>query len=146
MPPLNFDTAKAIVEEVHRAWSAGDIDAVLRTYSDNIWFQRNAIDADSPPLVICGREAMGSFLRAIDAKATGMAVLKNFEFHAGIGRTRVSYFLEDRVTGQSFSGTYRQIVMFRQMQISRMEQFHDAARLTAFFRLIKSSTSQSSAR
>ncbi|WP_414462817.1 hypothetical protein RLW55_14750 [Hyphomicrobium sp. B1] len=133
---LNFATAKAIIDEAHRAWSAGDIEGVLRTYADDLWFQRNAVDSTSPPLVIQGKDAMGVFLRDINAKATGMAVVEAFQFHAGIGRSRVSYFLKDRETGQSHSGTYRQIVMFRGMQISRLEQFHDAARLTAFFRLI----------
>jgi ketosteroid isomerase-like protein len=134
--PLNFDTAKAITDEAHRAWSAGDLDAVLRTYSDDLWFQRNAVDASSDPLIIRGKVAMGIFLRDIFSKATGMAVVENFQFHAGIGKSRVSYFLKDRETGESFSGTYRQILMFRHGQICRMEQFHDSARLTAFFKLI----------
>ncbi|MBS0252568.1 MAG: hypothetical protein JSR78_16050 [Proteobacteria bacterium] len=134
---LNSLTAKAIVDEAHRAWGAGDIEGVLRTYADDIWFQRNAVDASSAPLVIVGRAAMGVFLRDVLSKATGMAVVDDFQFHAGIGRSRVSYFLKDRKTGQGLSGTYRQIVIFRDMQISRMEQFHDAARLTAFFKLIE---------
>jgi ketosteroid isomerase-like protein len=134
---LNYDTAKAIVEEAHRAWSATDIDAVLRTYADDIWFQRNAADMSSAPLVVQGRAAMGDFLRDIASKAPGMATVESFQFHSGIGRSRVRYFLRDRETGQSLSGTYRQIVMFRGMLISRIEQFHDAARLAAFFRLIE---------
>jgi ketosteroid isomerase-like protein len=138
--PLNCDTAKAIIEEVHRAWSAGDIDAVLRMYTHDIWFQRNSRDAETPPLVIHGREAMGVFLRAVLEKTEGMAVLESFQFHSGIARARVSYFLKDRKTGQSLTATYRQIAMFRDMQISRMEQFHDAARLSAFFRLIEAPT------
>jgi len=134
--PLNYDTAKAVIEEAHRAWSAGDIDAVLRTYTEDIWFQRNSSDFEIPPDVIRGREAMGAFLRDVAEKAEGMAVLESFQFHSGIARSRVSYFLKDRSTGQTLTATYRQIVMFRDMQISRMEQFHDAARLSAFFRLI----------
>ncbi len=134
---LNYDTAKAIVEEAHRAWSAGDIDAVLRTYAHDIWFQRNAADSSSAPLVIQGRPAMETFLKSVASKAPGMATIESFQFHSGIGRSRVSYFLQDRETGQSLSGTYRQIVMFRGMLISRLEQFHDAARLAAFFRLIE---------
>jgi ketosteroid isomerase-like protein len=139
--PLNYDTAKAVVEEAHRAWSAGDIDAVLRTYTDDIWFQRNSSDLEVPPYVIRGREAMGVFLRDVVQMAEGMAVLESFQFHSGIARSRVSYFLKDRKTGQSLTATYRQIAVFRNMQISRIEQFHDAARLSAFFRLIEVPTS-----
>lgn len=135
--PLNYETAKAVVDEAHRAWSAGDIDAVLRTYADDIWFQRNAEQASAPPLVIHGKSEMETFLRGIASKVSGMAVLESFQFHSGIGRSRVSYFLTDRETGQTLSATYRQIIMFRGLQISRMEQFHDAARLSAFFRLIE---------
>jgi ketosteroid isomerase-like protein len=138
--PLNYDTAKAVIDEAHRAWSAGDIDAVLRTYADDIWFQRNSVDYSTPPMIIRGRDAMGTFLRSVASKAKGMAVLESFQFHSGIARTRVSYFLQDLETDQSLSATYRQIVMFRGMQISRMEQFHDAARLDAFFRLIQAPT------
>ena len=133
---LNCDTAKAIVDEAHRAWSAGDIDAVLRTYTDDIWFQRNSINDSAPPLIIRGREDMEKFLKSIAANATGMAVLTGFQFHCGIARTRVSYFLKGLEAAHNFSGTYRQIIVFRGMQIARMEQFHDAPRLDAFFRLI----------
>lgn len=133
---LNFDTAKAIIDEAHRAWSAGDLEAVLRTYTDDLWFQRNAVDALSEPLIIRGKAAMRIFLQDILSKADGMAVVENFQFHAGIAKSRVSYFLKDRETGEGFSGRYRQVVVFRGGQISRMEQFHDSARLTAFFKLI----------
>lgn len=139
--PLNYDTAKAIIEEVHRAWNAGDIDAVLRMYTEDIWFQRNSRDFETPPSVINGRNAMGTFLQGLREKVEGMAVLESFQFHSGIARSRVSYFLKDRKTGESLTATYRQIAMFRDMQISRMEHFHDAAQLSAFFRLIEVPTS-----
>lgn len=135
--PLNFVTAKAIIDHTHRSWSAGDVDGVLRNYTDDIWYQRNAVDFASPPFIVQGKAAMGVFLRAITEKAECMAVLESFQFHAGIARSRSSYFLRDRETSQTHASTYRQITMFRGMEISRMEQFHDAARLTAFYRLIE---------
>jgi ketosteroid isomerase-like protein len=137
---LNYDTAKAIVEETHRAWSEGDIDAVLRIYAEDIFYKRNAGDRSTPPLVIQGREAMGVYLREIQEKASGMAVVKNFQFRSGIGRARVTYFLEDRASGQTHTATYRQTVAYRGLHISRIEQFHDSARLSAFFRLIGATT------
>jgi ketosteroid isomerase-like protein len=135
--PLNYDTAKAIVEETHRAWNAGDISAFLRTHTDDLCFQRNSAEESDPPLIIHGKAAMEAYLRAIDAKVTGIAVIDNFQFHSGVARSRVSYFLTDRETGQTLTANFRQIVTFRGMQIARTEHFHDAARLAAFFRLIK---------
>jgi ketosteroid isomerase-like protein len=133
---LNYDTAKAIVDEAHRAWSAGNLNAVLRCYTEDIFYQRNATDSSEPPLVICGRDGMATYLGAITATAKGMAVVESFQFHSGIARTRVAYFLEALDSGHVHAGTYRQILTFRGMQISRMEQFHDAARLAAFLRLV----------
>ncbi|MFT3730916.1 MAG: hypothetical protein QM780_05730 [Hyphomicrobium sp.] len=132
---LNYETAKAVLNEAHRAWSVGDIEGVLRTYAEDILFQRNSVEGEQP-LAIRGRDAMRAYLIPIAEKASGVAVLESFEFHAGIARSRVRYFLQDRETGETMSGTYRQVVVFRKTLISRMEQYHDAARLAAFFRLI----------
>jgi ketosteroid isomerase-like protein len=133
---LNADTARAIVDEAHRAWSHGDLEGVLRTYTEDIWYQRNAPDEQTAPFIVVGREGMRAFLTPILEKASGMAVVETFEFHLGIGRSRVSYFMKDRNSGHTLTASYRQIVMFRGSQISRMEQFHDTARLNAFMALV----------
>jgi ketosteroid isomerase-like protein len=133
---LNEDTARAIVEEAHRAWSHGDLEGVLSTYTEDIWFQRNSPDHQTAPFIVIGREGMRALLTPILDKAVAMAVVETFEFHSGIARSRVSYFMQDRKAGHTLTASYRQIVMFRGSQISRMEQFHDTARLNAFMALV----------
>jgi ketosteroid isomerase-like protein len=134
---LNYKTARAVVEEAHRAFSAGDIGAVLETYTDDFYFKRNAEDFIGPPLLIEGKDAMRSFLTAIMQKAECMSIIDTFTFHSGIGRARALYYLKDRQTGASYTSNLRQLMTFRKMQIASMEVYHDRARLNAFFRLIE---------
>jgi ketosteroid isomerase-like protein len=134
---LNYDTARAIVEEAHRAFSAGDIEAVLRTYTDDFYFKRNAEDFVGPPLILRGKDVMREFLQDLVAKAECMSVVESFAYEAGIGKANASYYLKGRVTGENHASNLRQIVTFRNMQIATMEIYHDRARLNAFFRLIE---------
>lgn len=143
--PINEIVAKAILDEAHRAWSVGDVEGVLQTYTDDIFYQCNAIDLRSPPAIIVGKPAMRAFLQPIASITECMSVTESFQFHSGIGRARASCFLKHRASGHTLTTTYRQIVMFRQMRISRMEEFHDAAKLAAFFRLIEGEESRSAA-
>lgn len=138
---LNYDTAKAIAEEAHRAFSAGDIEAVLATYTDDFYFKRNAEDFIGPPLILEGKDAMRSFLTDIMQKAECMSIIDTFTFHSGIGRARTLYYLKDRQTGASYTSNSRQLMTFRKMQIATMEIYHDRARLNAFFRLVDPSAS-----
>lgn len=135
---LNVATARAILDEAHRAWSAGDLEGVLRTYNDDISYQCNSISAHAPPVRIEGRDGMRAFLEPIAAITESMSVLEDFRFHSGIGRARVSCYLKHRATGHILTTSYRQVVMFRNQQISHMEEFHDATKLAAFFKLIES--------
>lgn len=133
---LDYETARAIAEEAHRAFSAGDVEAVLETYTDDFYFKRNAEDFIGPPLIIDGKDAMRSFLKGILQKAECMSIIDTFTFHSGIGRARALYYLKDRQTGVSYTSNLRQLMTFRRMQIATMEVYHDRARLNAFFRFI----------
>lgn len=141
MPLLNCETARAIAEEAHRAFSAGDVEAVLETYTDDFYFKRNAEDFIGAPLIIEGKDAMRSFLKNIMQKAECMSFIDSFTFHSGIGRARALYYLKDRQLGTSYTANLRQIITFRNMQIATMDVYHDRARLNAFFRLIERQTS-----
>ena len=65
---LNYETARTIAEESHRAFSVGDVEAVLETYTDDFYFKRNAEDFVGTPLIIKGKDAMRSFLKEIIQK------------------------------------------------------------------------------
>jgi len=39
-------------------------------------------------------------------------------------------------TGHKLAGTFRQVVYYRNNQIAQLEEFHDAARMAAFWRLV----------
>lgn len=70
-------------------------------------------------------------------KVESMSVVDSFQFHSGIGQAKASYYLKDRETGDTHTSRLRQIMTFRNMQIARMEVYHDRASLNAFLRMVE---------
>jgi ketosteroid isomerase-like protein len=143
---LNEHTAKIILDAAHRAWSDGDLGRLLGLYTEDIDYLCNTVDPDGPPLKLRGRESMEAFLSPIVAVSECLSVTDGFQYHAGIARVRIACSIKHKQTGHSVSGTYRQIVMFRNSQICRLEEFHDAAKMAAFWRLVDMDISYVSAR
>jgi ketosteroid isomerase-like protein len=73
----------------------------------------------------------------------GLSVPQGFKLVDGIGRARVEFYLRDRRSGHSHSGTFSQALHYRDGRISRMEEYHDAAALAAFMSLLKGGASAS---
>jgi ketosteroid isomerase-like protein len=143
---LNEHVAKAVLDAAHRAWSEGDVQGVLTHYVDDLVYVCNTGGIDGGALTIEGKAGMAAFLDPVVVVAQSMSVVESFQFHAGIGRARIASFTRHRNTGHTLSGSYRQIVSFRGSRICRLEEFHDAAKMAAFWRLVKSETLQTTGR
>lgn len=143
---LNEWTAKALLDETHRAWSAGDLKALLDTYTDDIVYVCNTHHPKGRAMTLNGRAAMHDFLAPVLDVAESMSVTESFEYHSGIGRAHVATFIRHRLTGHVLSGTYRQVVMFRDSRICRLEEFHDATKMAAFWRLVETEAAKMNSR
>lgn len=130
-------SARGILDVVNAAWSEGDLDRMLRYYADDVVYWCNAGGPDGGPLTISGKAALAEFLRSTQAVAESVCVAEYFRLIDGVGRSRVEAFIRHKQTGHTLSGSYRQLITFRDGKIARVEEFHDAAKFAAFWRLIR---------
>jgi ketosteroid isomerase-like protein len=135
---LDAHMAREILDSTHNAWSRGDIEAVLAHYTDDMVYWCNAGSLDGVPYVIEGKQAHRTFMRSIMAVAESATATEHFQFEDGIGRAKVEAYIRHRRTGLTLSGSYRQIVTYRGRKIVRLDEYHDAAKMAAFWRMVTS--------
>ena len=137
---LNYDTAKAIVESAHAAWNAGDIEGVLAKYVDDLVYVPN-FAPDGEPTPIHGKEDFRRRFTPVLAIVESKTSIDSFHFQDGDARVQLSAFVRHRTTNHVLTGSFRQKFHFRKFQICKLEDFHDAAKLAAFWRLVQADTS-----
>ena len=136
---LNYDTAKAIVDSAHAAWNAGDIEGVLAKYVDDLVYMPNfAPDGDPKP--IYGKEHFRQRFTPVLAIVESKTSIDSFHFQDGLARVHLSVFVRTRTTNHVLTGSYRQKFHFRGFRICKLEDFHDAAKMAAFWRLVDADT------
>ena len=133
---LDEHRARMILESSHAAWSRGDIEGVLSHYIDDLSYYCNTGGPDGGPLAIEGKQALREFLQKIADVAESVSVSEYFRFSDGVGRSKIECYIRHKTTHHSLVGSYRQLVTYRGGKISRMEEFHDAARMIAFWKMI----------
>jgi ketosteroid isomerase-like protein len=127
--------AKSILESAHAAWSKGNIEGVLNCYVDDLTFWCNTGGPDGAPLTIEGKQAFRAFLLRMQS-AEGHSVVEFFRFWDGVGRAQIRGVIRHKLTGHKLAGSFRQVVYYRDNKIARLEEFHDAARMAAFWQLV----------
>jgi ketosteroid isomerase-like protein len=132
--------ARNLIDSAYRAWSRGDVEGVLAQYVDDLTFWSNVSAADDQPLTIVGKPAFRLFVQSLAETMDSASVLEHFRYSDGIGHARVEYYVRHKGTKHALSGAYRQVTHYRDGRILRAEQYHDAARTAAFWRLIGNET------
>lgn len=127
--------ARTMISAAHEAWSDGDVGRLLRLYHEDLIYVCNGTD-DGEPVILHGREQMRAFLEPVVAVAESMSTIDSFKFHEGVARLRCSCFIRHRATGHSLTGTYRQLVQYSEQGIARLDEYHDVARMAAFWRMV----------
>lgn len=135
---LNAHTAREILDATHAAWSRGDVATMSSWFVDDMTYWSNTGSQDGSPLVIHGRAAHAAMLQSIASVAESVSVTEHFQFSHGIGRAQVECYIRHKQTGHVLSGTFRQIVTYRGDRILRLDEYHDAAKMAAFWRLVTS--------
>lgn len=128
-------SARTMVCAAHEAWSNGDVERVLRWYHDDLIYVCNAGEYGEPT-ILHGKDQMRAFLSPIVAVAESMSTIDSFQFHNGVARVRCSCFIRHRASGHTLTGTYRQLMAFGDRGIARLDEYHDAARMAAFWRMV----------
>lgn len=134
--PLNEPTARSILEAAHAAWSKQNIDGMLDWYDDRLTYFCNVGGADGGELRLYGKADMRAFLSPVTAVADCVTVPFAFTFSNGIGRAQIEVYIKHRESGNLLHGTYRQVVEYRDYKIFAVEEFHDAARMRAFWAMV----------
>lgn len=135
---LTEEMARLIVEGAHRAWTQKDLDSMLSWYVDDLTYLCNVGGRDGGPLFLTGKEELRDFLLPVTEVADATSTLLEFRFQDGVGRARIDSELRHRKTGVVLKGTYRQVLTFANDKIAKLEEFHDAARMRAFWNLVSS--------
>lgn len=130
--------AETIVNACHLAWSSRDIDRMLSFYSPTIIYTCNGEPKgpDAKPVRYIGRAAMRGFLEPLLDIAESVSVVEAFQFDGVKARVNVATYLRHYRTGIVLSGQFRQVVHFENGLVSQLEEFHDAAKLATFWKLV----------
>jgi hypothetical protein len=73
---------------------------------------------------------------SIVAVAESVSVSECFRFADGVGRAKIDCCIKHKLAGLALAGSYRQLVIFREQKILGLEEYHDAAKMASFGRLI----------
>jgi ketosteroid isomerase-like protein len=134
-PILDPASARQILESAHAAWEAGDLLAVLRFYVDDCVYCSITGGLEGAPFILEGKTAYRDYLAPIMRMNQTVSTVINFSYVTGIGRARIAIYIKHRETGHQITSTYRQIVTYRDNCIARIDEYHDVARLSSFWRL-----------
>ena len=137
---INELTARSILEAAHAAWNRQDIEAMLDWYADDLTYFCNTGGSDGDALRLYGKADMRAFLEPVLKVADCISVPCSFTYRDGIGRAHIEVVLRHRETGHTLQGTYRQLLFYRDFRISAVEEFHDAARMKAFWAMVQGSS------
>lgn len=135
---MDRQQAEMIVNACHMAWSSRDLDRMLSLYSPNIVYTCNGEPNGPNPVRYVGREAMRGFLGPLLETAESVSVVEAFQFDGEKARVNVACYLRHYRTGIVLSGQFRQVVRFENGLVSQLEEFHDAAKLATFWKLVSS--------
>ncbi len=138
MKKLDAQMAREILDSTHDAWCKGDVERILCHYVDDVIYWCNAGSLDGTPYIIEGKQSYRTFLTSIAAVVESASVTEHFHFEDGVGRAKVEAYIRHKKTGHTLSGSYRQIVTYRGRKIAKIEEYHDAAKMAAFWRLVTS--------
>lgn len=132
---ITAERARELLYAAHDAWNKRDIERLLSLYVDDMTYWSNVGGGGSGVNSIAGKTAFRAQLHAW-SKVESISVPNHFRFADGLGRASVEFYVHDPKSGHKHTGTFRQIVSYRDNKISRIEEYHDASALQAFCELV----------
>lgn len=132
---LTDTQARELIETSHQEWRRGNLEGLLAQYTDDMEFWCNAGDPSGKPVELRGKAAFGESLAAVLRSTHCTAHVLTFDYDGTCARVHARYRMERIGSAAVIEGTYRQVIHYRDGLISRLEEYHDAGRLNAFWQL-----------
>ena len=136
--PLTNLSPTEVVPAYNSAWAAGDIAAALAYLAEDAVYDlhvsRELLPAGGQT---SGRDNIGMMLRK--ARADFEFILYRPLKLAAAGDTvrfQVEFMFRHRASGEVLSGRLRQVIKVKDGLITRIDEFHDRAKVEAFLRLV----------
>jgi hypothetical protein len=135
-PSVEISRAKAqdALFGIHDAWNVRDIEKFLWFCVDDLAYWINV--GPGGGLILFGKEQVGERLRTWDA-IESRSVPRDFTFKDGVIRANIDFSMKNVASGQSFASVLRQVLMFRDEKICRMEQYFNGPSTVALIAAIK---------
>jgi ketosteroid isomerase-like protein len=127
-----------IIEALYASWAAKDLDAVLDCFSEDAVFDLH-LPADIAPFAgeSRGKEILAQRLLQITeafdfiSYRPVLITQRDHAFHA-----QVHYRFRHKESGHELEGSMRHVGQMTGDKVSRLDEFHDEARVRAFFELV----------
>ncbi|WP_157135444.1 MULTISPECIES: nuclear transport factor 2 family protein [unclassified Hyphomicrobium] len=134
--PINIEIIRAILESAQEAWNSGSVEGVLDKYVEDIIYTTNTGGPKGESVTIQGKENVRHrYLTAME-QVESRSQIEYLRWDNGLVRTRLLVDMQHRETGVVLTTRLRQIIRFRGFLIAEIQDFHDAARLAAFWRFV----------
>jgi ketosteroid isomerase-like protein len=138
MPEPSAEISKAKAQEalfgIHAAWNARDIERFLSFCVDDLAYWINV--GPRGGLILFGKDQVSQRLKTWD-NVESLSVPRDFTFKDGVIRANIEFSMTNLATGQSFVSGLRQVLMFRDEKICRMEQYFNGPSTAALITAIK---------
>lgn len=125
------------MESAQEAWNAGSVEGVLDKYVNDLVYTTNTGRPNGESLTFRGKDELRKLYRTTMEVLDSASRLESVRYENGLVRTRLTAVLRHRATGHILTCSLRQILRFREFRIAEQEDFHDAAKLAAFWRLVE---------
>ena len=137
--------ASTLLEAAYAAWAAGDLDALMACFADDVVFAIRLPPENVPFAGLVRGKA--------DLARQLMIILDDFEIVAyrpiqiTVGadtfHSQVEFIFRHKATGLAYEGSARHIWRVENNKIVHFEEFHDIERTRAYFKLLASYARQS---
>jgi ketosteroid isomerase-like protein len=138
---ISESDAEQILYAAHEAWNRRDLNGLLDLFEDDMTYWSN-VASPQGETILHGKRAFEGFLEPLK-EMEGLSVPHSFRFKDGAAAASVEFYLRDCRTGHAHSGTFRQVLTFRNGRILRMDEYHDAPALSSFMALVSDESSTS---
>jgi len=125
-----------IVEEAHAVLNRGDIRRFLDFVTDDFVYESNASPGDGGPLVLVGKVEFESYWTPVYKIVQTRTTPEKYSLQNDVARVRLSAVVTHHESGSQFTAGYQQLITFRGMRFSRIQEIHDAAKLNSFCRFL----------
>ncbi len=137
---ISESKAARILYAAHEIWNRRDLAGLLELFDDDMIYWSN-VGSPMGETLLRGKGEFLAFLNTLQ-HMEGLSVPHSFRFRDGVATAHAEFYLRDRASGFSHSGTFRQVLRFRNQRIVRMDEYHDAAALVSFYTLLDSEASE----